>query len=86
MERMALRARRSAGLYTGGVDEGLGGVLADWGFGGDEEQPRSQDDSVAQGQVRCPCLLLSLRFQRRCNGNACVSPGLGSVVCFYLFE
>jgi hypothetical protein len=68
MERMALRARRTAELYTGRVDEGLRGVLAGSADWGDEEQRRSQDDSVLS-QISTKCVA-----------------GLGSVVCFYLFE
>ena len=37
--------------WIGGFARGFG--LAGW-IGGDEEQPRSQDDSVAQGAIRWP--------------------------------
>jgi len=73
MERMALRARRSAGLYTAGVDEGLRGVLAD------EEQPRSQDDSVAQGCLPLSQISTALQLQR-------VSPSLGVWSVLYFFK
>ena len=62
MERMALRGAPAGRgrLYRAVVDRAIGGLrgvlafgLAGW-IGDDEEQPRSQDDSVAQGAIRWP--------------------------------
>jgi hypothetical protein len=71
MERMALRrAAEGKGFIGRRWIGGLRGVLGSPGWiGGDEEQPRSQDDSVARGGERA----LPLGFLR--------CPGVRSVRC-----